>query len=78
MSGPLTDAGPTPPGTGAPRTGFRAETSTRSTRSMGRAHERVVGARHELITPESRPLWGTPVRCRERLGGLLRYYHRTA
>jgi hypothetical protein len=31
-----------------------------------------------LITPETRPFRGTPVRCRERLGGLLRYYHRAA
>ena len=36
------------------------------------------GLGNELITPESRPLRGTPVRCRERLGGLLRYYHRAA
>jgi transposase InsO family protein len=32
----------------------------------------------ELIIRETRPLWGTQVRCRERLGGLLRYYHRAA
>jgi putative transposase len=36
------------------------------------------GLGNELITPESRPLRGTHVRCRERLGGLLRYYHRAA
>ena len=36
------------------------------------------GLGHELIVPETRPLRGTRVRCRERLGGLLRYYHRTA
>ena len=30
------------------------------------------------LTPETRPLWGTHGRCRERLGGLLRYYHRAA
>ena len=36
------------------------------------------GLRNELITPETRPLGGTHVRCRERLGGLLRYYHRAA
>ena len=36
------------------------------------------GLGNELITPESRPLRATPVRCRERLGGLLRYYHRAA
>jgi transposase InsO family protein len=28
---------------------------------------------NELITAQTRPLWGTHVRCRERLGGLLRY-----
>ena len=33
---------------------------------------------NELITAQTRPLWGTHVRCRERLGGLLRYYHRAA
>jgi transposase InsO family protein len=36
------------------------------------------GLGNELITPETRPLQGTHVRCRERLGGLLRYYHRAA
>jgi putative transposase len=36
------------------------------------------GARQQLIIRETRPLWGTQVRCRERLGGLLRYYHRAA
>jgi putative transposase len=36
------------------------------------------GLGNELITPETRPLRGTHVRCRERLGGLLRYYHRAA
>jgi transposase InsO family protein len=36
------------------------------------------GLGNELITPETRPLWGTHGRCRERLGGLLRYYHRAA
>jgi putative transposase len=36
------------------------------------------GLGNELITPETRPLRGTQVRCRERLGGLLRYYHRAA
>jgi putative transposase len=36
------------------------------------------GLGNELITPETRSLRGTPVRCRERLGGLLRYYHRAA
>jgi putative transposase len=36
------------------------------------------GLGHELITPETRPLRATHVRCRERLGGLLRYYHRAA
>jgi putative transposase len=36
------------------------------------------GLENELIMPETRPLRGTRVRCRERLGGLLRYYHRAA
>jgi len=36
------------------------------------------GLGNELITPETRPFRGTPARCRERLGGLLRYYHRAA
>jgi putative transposase len=36
------------------------------------------GLGNELITPETRPLRGTHVRCRERLGGLLRYYHLAA
>jgi putative transposase len=36
------------------------------------------GLGNELITPETHPLRGTQVRCRERLGGLLRYYHRAA
>jgi putative transposase len=36
------------------------------------------GLGNALITPESRQLGGTHVRCRERLGGLLRYYHRAA
>jgi transposase InsO family protein len=36
------------------------------------------GLGNELIIRETRPLWGTKVRCRERLGGLLRYYHRAA
>jgi hypothetical protein len=36
------------------------------------------GLGNELIAPETRPLRGTQVRCRERLGGLLRYYHRAA
>ena len=31
------------------------------------------GLGNELIMPETRPLGGTHVRCRERLGGLLRY-----
>jgi putative transposase len=34
------------------------------------------GLGNELIIHETRPLWATQVRCRERLGGLLRYYHR--
>jgi putative transposase len=36
------------------------------------------GLGNELIMPEARPLRGTHVRCRERLGGLLRYYDRAA
>jgi putative transposase len=36
------------------------------------------GLTNELIMPETRLLRGTHVRCRERLGGLLRYYHRAA
>jgi Integrase core domain len=42
----------------------------------GERNHRGLG--NELITPETRPLRGTHVRCRERLGGLLRYYHRAA
>jgi putative transposase len=40
-----------------------------------RSHQ---GLGNELIIRETRPLWATQVRCRERLGGLLRYYHRAA
>jgi putative transposase len=36
------------------------------------------GLGNELIVRGTRPLWGTQVCCRERLGGLLRYYHRAA
>ncbi len=36
------------------------------------------GLGNELITPEAHPSLSTRVRCRERLGGLLRYYHRAA
>jgi putative transposase len=36
------------------------------------------GLGNELIIRETRPLWATQVRCRERLGGVLRYYHRAA
>ena len=36
------------------------------------------GLGNELITPEIRSLRGAHVRCRERLGGLLRYYRRAA
>ena len=36
------------------------------------------GLGNELIAPETRPFRGTPVRCRERLGELLRYYHLAA
>jgi hypothetical protein len=33
---------------------------------------------NNLIVPGPRPLARTQVRCRERLGGLLRYYHHAA
>ena len=36
------------------------------------------GLGNELIMPETHPTHGTPVRCRERLGGLLHYYHHAA
>ena len=36
------------------------------------------GLGNDLIAPEPLPGDGTHVRCRERLGGLLRYYHRAA
>jgi transposase InsO family protein len=36
------------------------------------------GLGNDLIAPEPRSLAGIQVRCRERLGGLLRYYHRAA
>jgi transposase InsO family protein len=36
------------------------------------------GLGNRLIAPGSRPLVGTHIRCHERLGGLLRYYHRAA
>jgi transposase InsO family protein len=36
------------------------------------------GLGNELIVPKTRPLRGTRGRCRERWGGLLRYYHRAA
>src|SRR3989441_5503409 len=36
------------------------------------------GLGNDLITPEPGTVGGTHVRCRERLGGLLRYYHRVA
>src|SRR5215813_1045533 len=36
------------------------------------------GLGNGLITTETHPAHGTHVRCRERLGGLLRYYHRAA
>ena len=38
----------------------------------------VDGIRNELIAPESGQNDGTNVCCRERLGGLLLYYHRAA
>ena len=36
------------------------------------------GLGNELITPDAIAVGGTKVRCRDRLGGLLRYYHRAA
>jgi len=36
------------------------------------------GLGNALIMPDAHPAPGTHVRCRERLGGLLRYYHRAA
>jgi len=36
------------------------------------------GLGNRLIAPQSDQNGGTHVRCRERLGGLLRYYHRAA
>src|ERR671919_430019 len=36
------------------------------------------GLGNDLIVPGPQPLDGAQVRCRERLGGLLRYYHRAA
>ncbi len=36
------------------------------------------GLGNDLIAPGPRPLGGTHVRCRERLGGLLQYYDRAA
>ena len=36
------------------------------------------GLGNELITPAPAGAGGTQVRCRDRLGGLLRYYHRAA
>ena len=36
------------------------------------------GLRNELIAPQCHQNGGTHLRCRERLGGLLRYYHRAA
>jgi putative transposase len=36
------------------------------------------GLGNELITPAAAGAGGTQVRCRDRLGGLLRYYHRAA
>lgn len=31
-----------------------------------------------VIAPQNHPTHGTTVRCRDRLGGLLRYYHHAA
>ena len=36
------------------------------------------GLGNERITPAAAAAGGTQVRCRDRLGGLLRYYHRAA
>ena len=36
------------------------------------------GLGNEFITPAAAGAGGTQVRCRDRLGGLLRYYHRAA
>lgn len=36
------------------------------------------GLGNELISPQSDPKGGTRICCRERLGGLLRYYHHAA
>ena len=36
------------------------------------------GLGNRLIAAGSRPLVGPHIRCHERLGGLLRYYHRAA
>ncbi len=36
------------------------------------------GLENELITPTTSAAGGTQVRCRDRLGGLLRYYYRAA
>jgi transposase InsO family protein len=36
------------------------------------------GLGNELISPATADAGGTQVRCRDRLGGLLRYYHRAA
>jgi hypothetical protein len=36
------------------------------------------GLGNALITPPAAVAGGTQVRCRDRLGGLLRYYHRAA
>jgi putative transposase len=36
------------------------------------------GLGNHLIAPAARASSGTRVRCRDRLGGLLRYYHQAA
>ena len=41
-------------------------------------HGNHRGLGNELIKPWIHPTHGTHVRCRERLGGLLRYYHHAA
>ncbi len=47
----------------------------RFVRSIERNHQ---GLGNELIAPQCGQNGGTHLRCRERLGGLLRYYHRAA
>jgi putative transposase len=55
-------------GCSAPWTGSRTDHGERNYQGLGNA----------LILPDLDPSRGPRVRCRERLGGLLRYYHRAA